>query len=122
MRLMEYAAFYKCLADENRLRMLKLLSASGLCGCHLVETLGLDQVTVSKQLNYMKRLGLLESNREGQWMTYHVVGDAAQLLKDTLRSLAKHGDGLPPFEADNKKLAAVKRRMAAAPSGSCAAP
>ena len=118
---MEYTAFYKCLADGNRLRILKLLSASGLCGCHLVETLGLDQVTVSKQLNYMKRLCLLESNREGQWMIYRVTEDAALLLRDTLKCLARHGTALPPFEADQKKLAAVKRRMAAAPSGSCTA-
>ena len=117
---MECIFFYKCLADENRLRILKLLSTSALCGCHLVETLGLDQVTISKQLNYMKRLGLLDSKREGQWMIYRVVEDATPLLRDTLKNLAKHGTKLPPFEADQKKLAAVQRRMAAAPVGDCA--
>ncbi|MCD8482802.1 MAG: metalloregulator ArsR/SmtB family transcription factor [Verrucomicrobia bacterium] len=56
---MEIISVYKCLCDEQRLRILNLLKAGPLCVCHLMEILETDQVKISKQLKYMKDHGLV---------------------------------------------------------------
>lgn len=78
---------YKCLCDEQRLRILNLLQAGPLCVCHLTEILGTTQVRVSKQLRYMKDLGLVSVRRRAQWRIYRIREDSSPLLEENLRCL-----------------------------------
>lgn len=78
---------YKCLSDPQRLRILNLLEVGSLCVCHLQELLNASQVKVSKQLAWMKQLGLVESRREGTWMIYSLVEPMNGLLHTNLNYL-----------------------------------
>lgn len=87
---MEIIKVYKCLCDVQRIRILNLLREGPLCVCHLVDILESDQVKVSKQLRYMKQLGVLQGRREAQWMVYRLVDNAQQLLLENLDFLYAH--------------------------------
>jgi ArsR family transcriptional regulator len=62
----------KALADKTRLRILALLGNNEVCVCHMHDSLGLPQPTVSRHLAYLRRTGLVDARRDGVWMHYQV--------------------------------------------------
>ncbi len=86
----ELSLFFAALADENRLRLLHLMAGGEVCVCHLQAALQTNQPRISRHLAYLKRAGLVESRREGQWMHYRLkkleAGPGA-ILKRTLDQL-----------------------------------
>ena len=54
--------FYKCLADDTRLKAMLLIShQEELCVCELVTALELSQPKVSRHLAQLRQCGLLSS-------------------------------------------------------------
>jgi len=107
---------YKCLSDELRLRILNLLADGPLCVCHLVEILDCEQVKMSKQLRYMKELGVLEGERQAQWMVYRLAEPDNPLLAENLKCLQTSAVELPLAE-DLRKREAIIAQLEAEPSG-----
>ncbi len=105
---MEIIQLYKCLCDVQRLRILNLLREGPLCVCHLMEILEVDQVKMSKQLQYMKKLGLLEVEKVAQWRVYRIADLGTPLLDQNLSCLQECGPEDLRFAED---LAARKRVM-----------
>ncbi|MCE2595999.1 metalloregulator ArsR/SmtB family transcription factor [Motilimonas cestriensis] len=65
--------FYKCLADETRLRCLLLIqSEQELCVCELMEALNESQPKISRHLAQLRNAGLLADRRQGQWVFYRI--------------------------------------------------
>lgn len=65
--------FYKCLADETRLRCLLLLEhETELCVCELTEAIQEIQPKVSRHLALLRKCGLLSDRRQGQWVFYRI--------------------------------------------------
>ncbi|MGZ8191702.1 MAG: metalloregulator ArsR/SmtB family transcription factor [Methylococcaceae bacterium] len=65
--------FFKCLADETRLRCVTLLQKKGkLCVCELTAALDLSQPKISRHLAQLRQCGLLLDSREGQWVYYQI--------------------------------------------------
>ena len=108
---MEVIRVYKCLCDEQRLRILNLLSEGPLCVCHLMEILGADQVKISKQLRYMKELGMVEAERQAQWMIYRLADPRHPVLSENLKCLQDcRGEGID-FSADMAKRERLVKRL-----------
>lgn len=104
---MEIIQVYKCFCDSLRLRILNLLGEGPLCVCHLVEILECDQVKMSKQLRYMKKLGMVEGERRAQWMIYRLAEPDHPLLVDNLKCLQDCASEYLSFQDDLRKRAAV---------------
>lgn len=101
-------AFYKCLADDTRLKSLLLIVAEGeLCVCELTAALSLSQPKVSRHLALLRQSDLLMDRRQGQWVFYRInpnlpawVSDVLRLtelnnrgfLQESLANLCKMGD------------------------------
>jgi len=65
--------FFKCLADQTRLRCLLLLQQQGeLCVCELIEALQESQPKISRHLAQLKKCGLLSDRKQGQWVFYRI--------------------------------------------------
>lgn len=65
--------FYKQLADETRLRALLLITQEEeLCVCELVAALDESQPKISRHLAQLRKTGLLEDRRQGQWIFYRL--------------------------------------------------
>jgi ArsR family transcriptional regulator len=74
---------FKALADVTRLRILGLLRAGEICVCHIHESLGLPQPTVSRHLAYLRKSGLVATRRDGLWIHYRL----AELSDPVMRAL-----------------------------------
>lgn len=83
--------FFKCLADDTRLRCVTLLQRQGkLCVCELTDALQLSQPKISRHLALLRQYGLLQDSREGQWVFYRIHPNlpewAFALLRETLKA------------------------------------
>ncbi|MFW6295294.1 MAG: ArsR/SmtB family transcription factor [Halanaerobium sp.] len=68
----ELLNFLKCIADENRIKILKLLLDSQYCVCQLQQLLDKSQSSVSQHLSYFKELELLDEEKNGKWIYYSI--------------------------------------------------
>ena len=109
---MDTIQVYKCLCDTQRLRILNLLSVSPLCVCHLQEILNETQVKTSKQLAYMKKLGMVVSERHGQWMIYRLPDEPHPLLTANLQCLQDCGTEMEIFRQDLATRSKILGRLA----------
>lgn len=80
--------FYKCLADDTRLKSLLLISLKGeLCVCDLTDALTLSQPKVSRHLAELRKCGILLDERRGKWVFYKISPQlpnwAVEVLKTT---------------------------------------
>ena len=64
---------FKALSDRTRLRILALLGNNEVCVCHIHDSLGLPQPTVSRHLAHLRRAGLVAVRRDGVWMHYQLA-------------------------------------------------
>lgn len=65
--------FYKCLADETRLRCLLLIHCEKeLCVCELTQALQEIQPKISRHLAQLRECELLVDRRQSQWMFYSI--------------------------------------------------
>ena len=71
--------FFKALADETRLRILKLLEVREMCVCEIMVALNLTQPTASHHLALLENAGLIKDRKEGKWVFYSIADP--QLLK-----------------------------------------
>jgi ArsR family transcriptional regulator len=68
------AAAFAALADETRLRMLRLLIArKTLCVCEVMDALGISPTRASRNLGLLGSAGFLRRTRRGKWMYYSVT-------------------------------------------------
>ena len=98
---------FRALADRTRLRLLNLMGADEVCVCFFVEILKTNQPKISRHLAYLRRAGIVDARREGQWMHYRIVEpadpDAARILKDTMSWLANDSE----MQRDRQRLVKV---------------
>lgn len=99
--------YLKSLSDITRLRLITLINAfPDVCVCQLMEIMALPQTTISKSLGVMKRSGLVEDKRDGQWVRYRIVTPKKGFpLKSILASVATD----PIISEDLKKLQKIKK-------------
>jgi len=64
---------FKALADETRLRILKLLEVREMCVCEVMVALDLTQPTASHHLGILENAGLVNGRKEGKWVFYAIA-------------------------------------------------
>lgn len=65
--------FLKALSDPTRLKIVQLLNQKqALCVCDIISELDQPQPTISRHLNQLKQIGILESERKGTWIWYSI--------------------------------------------------
>ncbi|MCW4031424.1 MAG: metalloregulator ArsR/SmtB family transcription factor [Candidatus Bathyarchaeota archaeon] len=65
--------FFKALADETRVRIVKLLGVREMCVCEVMVALGLTQPTASHHLRILENAGLVKDRKEGRWVFYSLA-------------------------------------------------
>ncbi|MFT3869907.1 MAG: metalloregulator ArsR/SmtB family transcription factor [Nibricoccus sp.] len=108
---MNLIRIYECLCDRTRLRILALLDGGPLCVCHIQDILKEPQVKVSKHLAYLKTRGLVEAEREGNWMMYRLPPKPSRELRANLACLQDCVTEDPVFARDAAKLARLRVRL-----------
>lgn len=67
--------FFKSLADESRIRVLKLLMLREMCVCEIMVALNLTQPTASHHLGILEKEGIIKRKKEGKWV-YYAIADS----------------------------------------------
>lgn len=99
---------FKVFADQNRLRIFKLLERRKMCVCELAHILGVTQPSVSRHLKRMKEVGLIETEQDGFWTNYFLrKGNKAQ--ENVLCCIKTLLKGDQTIQADLAKVARLDR-------------
>ncbi|GAA5314865.1 MAG: metalloregulator ArsR/SmtB family transcription factor [Candidatus Pelagadaptatus aseana] len=86
---MDPVQFFKCLADETRLRSLLLIEREQeLCVCELVEAIDDIQPKISRHLAQLRNGGLLRDRRQGQWVFYRINPELPEWCRKTIYDAA----------------------------------
>ncbi|MBK9117151.1 MAG: metalloregulator ArsR/SmtB family transcription factor [Betaproteobacteria bacterium] len=113
----ELPEIFQALGDSTRLRVVRLLAASGeaCCLCELVDSLHEPQYKLSRHLKILKRSGLLGTEKDGRWIYHRLVADPTYLasLYDAVMRLP---DPRHEFASD---LARLRGRMRLRDNGRC---
>jgi ArsR family transcriptional regulator len=85
------ALISKAFTDMNRLMIIEMLSCGELCGCKLLEKLGITQPTLSHHMKILCDCGLVSGRKEGKWVYYtlntNVVDDYISFIRNiTIKS------------------------------------
>lgn len=77
--------FYKCLADDTRLKCLMLIGQEQeLCVCELTTALDESQPKISRHLAQLRQCGLLLDRRQEQWVFYRINPALPQWSRNVL--------------------------------------
>lgn len=95
--------FFKCLADETRLKSLILISSEDeLCVCELMEALQEIQPKISRHLALLREHGILLDRRQGQWIYYRLNPALPNWAKSVITETAQSNPGY--IKSNLKKL------------------
>ena len=119
---MKLVQIYECLCDPTRLRILNLLGDGPLCVCHFQKILGEPQVKISKHLAYLKRHGLVQATREGNWVVYALPEKPSPELKANLACLQDCVTEDPVFRRDAEKGRKLRASLGEEEALCCAKP
>jgi ArsR family transcriptional regulator len=95
---------FKALADTTRLRILALLGNNEVCVCHLHDSLGLPQPTVSRHLAYLRRSGLVTARRDGVWMHYQLSRSLDPVVQTVVNATVSALSQVAPATQDRKQF------------------
>ena len=85
--------FYKCLADETRLKCLLLIeNEEELCVCELTAALDEIQPKISRHLAQLRQCQLLVDRRQGKWVFYRINPDLPEWCKKVLVESATNNE------------------------------
>ena len=118
-------SLFKALADKTRLRILALLGNNEVCVCHLHDSLGLPQPTVSRHLAYLRRAGLVDARRDGVWMHYQIARSLDPNVQTVLKAAVDAVTRVPATAQDRKQFQRAFGELYVLPTssgGSCCAP
>jgi predicted transcriptional regulator len=104
----ELLEFFKALSDANRLKIVGVLAKGPRNVEQLAEDLELGLSTVSRNLQYLAHVGLVEARPQGHYYIY-------SLKTDTLRAMAQHllaEENLPKLSEDAEGDAFERKVMA----------
>ena len=80
--------FLKALSDPTRLKIVQLLNQKqALCVCDIISELDQPQPTISRHLNQLKQIGILESERKGTWIWYSISQELPRWGKAVIGAL-----------------------------------
>ena len=80
----EAAAFFQLLSHPARLQILDELRRADACVCHLETVLGRPQAYVSQQVAVLRKAGLIEGERDGLNIFYHLSDSRVRPLLEEL--------------------------------------
>ena len=80
---------HKAFCDENRIRILKLLTTGEKCACKLLEEINITQPTLSHHMKILCDSGIVVGRKEGKWMHYSISPEGLETAVKYLKELTK---------------------------------
>lgn len=87
----QLAMIFKAFCDENRIKILQLLSDGEKCACKLLEAMNIAQPTLSHHMKTLLDSGIVDGRKEGKWMHYSISREGLEKAQEYLDFLKNHG-------------------------------
>ena len=88
------ATVFKAFCDENRIKILKLLSTGEKCACVLNEEIDVTQPTMSHHMKILCDSGIVVGRKEGKWIHYSISPEGAKVAFQYLKELTDKKEAL----------------------------
>jgi len=83
------ALIYKAYCDENRLRIIDILTLGEHCACNLLEQLPIGQSTLSHHMKILVDSGIVSQRKNGKWVYYSLNDEGCKKSIDLLNEIVK---------------------------------
>lgn len=101
---MDIIGILNSLGEENRLRIYNILKQKAACMCELYMLLDLSQAKVSRYLAGMRAAGIIQREKEGQWICYQITAEFLYEEPDLIAYLDRKLIEFEVILEDNRKL------------------
>ncbi len=81
------ALIFKAFCDENRIKIIKLLSTGEKCACRLLEEINITQPTLSHHMKILCDSGIVIGRKDGKWMHYSLSKEGLNTAVSFLNEL-----------------------------------
>ncbi len=81
------AIIFKAFCDENRIRILQLLSTGEKCACKLLEEINVTQPTLSHHMKILCDSNVVVGRKEGKWMHYSISEEGKEYAIKCLKAV-----------------------------------
>ena len=98
----DYVILFKALADETRLKIVKMLVEEGKCPCHILKEFNITQPTLSYHTKILCEAGIIEATRKGALMECRVNTEKIGQLQKLFDVLGARLNGRAYEKADRK--------------------
>lgn len=88
------AIIFKAFCDENRIKILKLLTTGEKCACKLLEEINITQPTMSHHMKILCDSGIVAGRKEGKWMYYSISEEGLEAVIEYLNQFTKQPDAV----------------------------
>ncbi len=78
---------FKAFCDENRIRILKMLTSGEKCACKILDELNVTQPTLSHHMKILCDSGIVVARKEGKWMHYSISSEGVESAVKYLQTL-----------------------------------
>lgn len=78
----DFAALFKALSDETRLKIIDMLSCGELCACDILKPFNITQPTLSYHMKILTECGIVNADRRGAWMHYTLNDDVVKQIHE----------------------------------------
>jgi ArsR family transcriptional regulator len=100
----DLSEIFKVLGDQNRLRIINLVSKQEICVCMIAQVLKTSLPNVSKHLNKLRYSGVIKCKKISQWCFYSITdsfkNDYIELLDFMYKEMGKDHQ----FSNDTKQM------------------
>ncbi len=87
----ELVELYRALADDTRLRIVRVVQELGeLCVCDVESGLDVSQSRASRHMTVLRQAGLVEDRRDGQWTYYRIKEPLSGPAASAVAALRDH--------------------------------
>ncbi|KXG76146.1 ArsR/SmtB family transcription factor [Thermotalea metallivorans] len=91
----EQIEIFKALSDENRIKILKMLSCRELCACDIQQNLDLTQPTISHHMKVLQQTGLIQWEKRGKWIFYRINQKKVEGLYGFIKEITNPSEDCP---------------------------
>jgi ArsR family transcriptional regulator len=100
---------FRAFSDQTRLRILHLLIKGEMCVCEIVKIIRVPQPTASRHLAYLRKAGLVSTQKRGLWTFYSLVSARTALHRNLLTCLRNCFEEVSQIRLDTTRQSKLKK-------------
>lgn len=100
----------KALSDENRLRVLHLITIQPWCVCEIEVLLDMTQSNVSRHLSKLRQAKIIKASKDAQWVHYTIDESFLEEHDKLYLYLKESFENQMVFKEDSKRVIRYKEK------------